>query len=122
MSRASNLSVAEVFFPIAGPGSCGDHAEPDPAAGIAADIVAKPLGGPAGGHGGGAGGQDEGGGILADAAAVPGPNSGVAADEAEAEPELIDSGGKGGGPLKLAVGFSGRARGCRRRVFGCFCL
>ena len=92
MSRASNPPVTEAAIPIAGPGICGDPAEPDPAAGCAADIVAEPCaigkrgGGGAAIHGihGSAGPTYGlvGGGILADAAAVLGPTVGVAADAA----------------------------------------
>ena len=89
MSRASNPPVAETAIPIAGPGICGDPAEPDPAAGFAADIVAEPCAlGKRGGGGAGIRGSAGptyglvGGGILADAAAVLGPTVGVAADAA----------------------------------------
>ena len=84
MSRASNPPVTEAAIPIAGPGICGDPAEPDPAAGFAADIVAEPCA--LGKRGGGGAGIHTyglvGGGILADAAAVLGPTVGVAADAA----------------------------------------
>ena len=102
VSRASNLPVAEVEIPIGGPGGCGDHgpswpspgglgglvvadaaAEPDPAAGAAADVVEEPIGGPGGGAGHGQTGPSPGGvggGLLTGAAAVPDPAAGVAAD------------------------------------------
>ncbi len=157
VSRCSNIDIGmdEAEIPIGGPGGGANDgpngpspggvgggpladaaAEPAPAAGAGADVLAERIGGPGGGADHGPTGLSPGGvggGLLADAAAEPDPAPGTAADAAaeatagavaddvaEAEPKPCAGGGCCGccGRPRIVSCWLTRARS-RCRLFSC---